>query len=157
MMMTIANSAQAIPQAAVSVALFRRRGILLVKRGRQPARGLWSLPGGHIHPGEASIDAARRELREETSLDAELCGPAALHDIVQENDRGTVILHRVIAVFCGIYASGEAVAGSDAAEARWFAPEALAGLAATDGLARIIHGAAEYLHWRSGAETGFYG
>src|SRR5262245_57836464 len=55
-----------VPQAAVSAAIFRDREILLVKRGRFPAKGLWSLPGGHIELGEHAIDAIRRELAEET-------------------------------------------------------------------------------------------
>lgn len=124
-----------IPQAAVSSAIFHGGRVLLVLRGREPSMGLWSLPGGHIRPGETAEAAARRELREETGVEAEFYGPAAIRDVIQQTDRREVLFHRVIIVFCGLLASGRVRAGSDAADARWFAPDEIAALGATDGLA----------------------
>jgi 8-oxo-dGTP diphosphatase len=49
--------------------------LLLVRRGRQPSRGLWSVPGGRVEPGESGPEAARREVLEETGLDVHVGEP----------------------------------------------------------------------------------
>jgi ADP-ribose pyrophosphatase YjhB (NUDIX family) len=134
-----------IPCAAVSAAIFRDDRVLLVKRGRPPAAGLWSLPGGHIEPGEAAIDAARRELMEETGVTAKIFGVADVKDVVHVNDRGKLIFHRVIIVFYGAWEAGEPEAGSDAELAVWHSAAALNMLATTEGLASIVNSAANRL------------
>ncbi len=128
----------AIPRAAVSAAIFRDGRVLLVKRGRAPAAGLWSLPGGHIEPGETAAAAVERELREETGISAKIDGVAAIKDVVQQNDRGDVIFHRVIIVFHGAWVSGEATAGDDAEAVAWVNRDRLKDLPVTEGLAEII-------------------
>ena len=60
---------------AVSVAVVRGNRLLLVKRGREPSRGLHAFPGGRVEPGETNEEAARRELFEETGLRAENLAP----------------------------------------------------------------------------------
>ena len=57
-----------------SIAVFKGDTVLLVQRGRAPFRGLWSLPGGSIEPGESASEAALRELKEETGITAEIEG-----------------------------------------------------------------------------------
>ena len=57
-----------------SIAVFKGDTVLLVQRGRAPFRGLWSLPGGSIEPGESAREAALRELKEETGITAEIEG-----------------------------------------------------------------------------------
>lgn len=136
---------RAVPQAVVSAAIFHQDRILLIRRGRPPASGLWSLPGGHIEPGEPALDAIKRELHEETAITAKICGLAGIRDVVQENDRGDVISHRVIIVFCGIWQAGEARAGSDAQSAAWCDKGQLDGLPLTDGLADMISNAEKRL------------
>lgn len=127
-----------MPQAAVSCAVFREGRVLLVERGKGAMAGRWSLPGGHIEPGEAAATAALRELHEETGITAELAGVVGVRDVVQQNDRGHVIFHRVIIVFAGRWTAGEARAASDAKSVVWREPGDLAGLAVTDGLAEIL-------------------
>jgi 8-oxo-dGTP diphosphatase len=127
-----------IPQAAVSAAIFREGRVLLVKRRRAPAAGLWSLPGGHVEPGEAALDAVTRELLEETSVTAKIAGVAGIKDVIHRSDRDEVLFHRLIVVFFGEWLSGEARAGDDAEETGWFEPDRLSGLAATEGLAEIV-------------------
>ena len=136
---SLSSESRAVPQAAVSAAIFRSGKVLLVERSRPPALGLWSLPGGHIEPGEAAIDAVKRELFEETAIRAKIRGICGVRDVVQQNDRGTVISHRVIIVFCGLWTEGVAVAASDAACVRWQDPEQFDGLPVTEGLAEIVH------------------
>ena len=134
--------APVVPRAAVSAAIFRDGRVLLVKRRRPPSADVWSLPGGHIEPGEAALDAVHRELREETSVIAahfvEIIG---VKDVIHLNDSGELIFHRVVIVFCGEWLSGEPEAGDDAAAAGWYDPDALAELATTEGLAEIVRSA----------------
>lgn len=61
----------ATPRAAVSIVARFQDKYVLVKRGKEPNKGLWSLPGGKIELGEKSLAAAKRELQEETGLSAE--------------------------------------------------------------------------------------
>ena len=65
---------------AVSVALLRGERVLLVRRGRAPAMGLFAFPGGRVEAGETLEDAVRRELREETGLEAEAIAPVSISD-----------------------------------------------------------------------------
>ncbi|WP_088342998.1 MULTISPECIES: NUDIX hydrolase [Rhodomicrobium] len=144
-----ADNAGIIPRAAVSAAIFRGGKLLLVRRGQPPSVGLWSFPGGHIEPGEPALDAARRELREETGIEAQLLGLAGVKDVVHRNDSGGVLLHRVIVVFYGVWLSGEARADSDAEVAGWFDRAQIAQLSLTDGLEALIDAAAENLRLES--------
>ena len=64
----LSDAASLIPRAGVSVALFKGEGVVLVQRGKGIYRGFWSLPGGAIELGETAMEAAQRELREETQL-----------------------------------------------------------------------------------------
>lgn len=126
-----------VPQAAVSAAIFRAGQVLLVQRSRPPLANLWSLPGGHIEPGEAAIDAVKRELYEEAAIQAKISGVCGVRDVVQQNDRGDVLFHRVIVVFYGIWTEGTALAGSDAAAVRWENPVSLGDLPVTEGLGEL--------------------
>jgi len=58
----------------VGIICFRGADVLLIKRGKPPKQGQWSIPGGHIEFGEPAEAAALRELKEETGIQAELCG-----------------------------------------------------------------------------------
>jgi ADP-ribose pyrophosphatase YjhB (NUDIX family) len=131
-----------IPRAAVSAAIFRGERVLLVKRGRPPSAGLWSLPGGHIEPGEPAVEAIRRELMEETGVTAKIFGVADVKDVVHLNDRGKLLFHRVIIVFYGAWEAGEPEAGSDAELAVWHSTASIDALATTEGLASIVSSAA---------------
>lgn len=128
------------PRLGVSVLCVRGGDVLLVKRGKQPYFGHWSLPGGLVEFGEALADAARRELLEETGTTAQLePEPVETFDIIQRREDGTAAAHFVLAVFRGTYEDGEARAGDDAADAAWVRTCDLETLMMTPGTAvRIL-------------------
>lgn len=130
------------PRAAVSTAVFREGHVLLIERGKGAMRGLWSLPGGHVEPGEPVREAARREVLEETGVVIDLRGIADVHDVIMRAADGTLRAHYILSVFYGDWLSGEPVAQSDAAGARFVALNDVSRYNLTDGVAGIIARAA---------------
>lgn len=102
-----------VPRAAASACVFRGDAVLLVQRGKAPFAGRWSLPGGHIEPGERAMEAAIREVREETGVIATLREVAGVNDVILHDHAGQLTQHYVITVFGGS-GTGEPVAASDA-------------------------------------------
>jgi 8-oxo-dGTP diphosphatase len=135
------SSASRVPGA--SVAVFKDGAVLLVKRGRAPKEGMWSLPGGKIEPGETASMAALRELKEETDIEAELAGTLGNVDIDGE-ESGVPFRYR-LTVFYGRYVTGVARPGGDAAAAEWVALPGLAGRPMTEGTAALVAQAAQRL------------
>jgi 8-oxo-dGTP diphosphatase len=88
--------------------------ILLIKRGHEPGKGLWSVPGGRIESGETDEQAVVREVREETGLEVE-CG-SLLGAIERPGLAGTILQ---ISDYRAVVTGGELTAGDDAADARW--------------------------------------
>ena len=102
-----------IPAPAVGVVCLRGEEVLLIRRGTPPRMGEWSLPGGRIEPGERAVDAALRELLEETGIEARILGLIDVVDgIFPEAGR-----HYVLIDYVAEWTGGEPVAGDDAAEA----------------------------------------
>ncbi|WP_040400437.1 NUDIX hydrolase [Amorphus coralli] len=128
----------ALPRLGVSVACWRGDRVLLVERGKDPLRGLWSLPGGSVEPGEPVRAAALRELQEETGISAEIGGIVEVLDVIRRDESGHPTVHFAIAVFAARHLAGEAVAADDAADARWCLPDEIDTLPTTDGLADIV-------------------
>jgi 8-oxo-dGTP diphosphatase len=113
------RDAKPAPAAAVGVICVRDGEVLLVRRGTQPRLGEWSLPGGRIEYGEKAIEAAKRELLEETGVTAKIHGVLDVVDgLFPEIDR-----HYVLIDYLATWVSGEPRPGDDAAEARFFRVE----------------------------------
>lgn len=110
----------------VGVATLLRRGgqVLLVRRKYAPRQGCWGLPGGKLEWGETLLEAAMRELREETGLEADPLEVITALDVI-DREGEAVQLHYVLVVVGAGAPRGEPVLGDDAAEVGWFAPEAL--------------------------------
>ena len=130
------------PRLATSTAVFRGNTVLLGERGKGALAGDWSLPGGHVEPGEPVRDAARREVMEETAVGAGVLCLVDLHEIVRRDASGEVAWHYVIAVHYGVWRGGEPLAGSDCRATRFVGLAELASLPLTDGAEALIHRAA---------------
>jgi ADP-ribose pyrophosphatase YjhB (NUDIX family) len=126
------------PRAAASAAIFRGESILLVEHAGRSRGGMWSLPGGHIEPGETARAAAAREIGEETGLSVEILGLADVHDVILRDDQGALTAHYVLTVFYGRWLSGEPAAASDCRDARFVPLAELGDYALTDGARRLI-------------------
>ena len=110
------------PKPAVSALIVRDGRILLIKRGHEPNKGLWSLPGGGIELGETAREAVAREVLEETSLVVEPGEVAGVYDVISR-DGDAVQVHYVVITFLAKVTSGELRPASDAADAQWVDPE----------------------------------
>jgi len=130
------------PEVCVGAVATRRDDLLMVRRGHGPGAGQWSVPGGRVERGETLAEAVVRELDEETAL-AGLCGPLLGWVERIEEDHHFVILDFDVVVL----STGEPVAGSDAAEARWVPVWDVPELDLVDGLAEFLseHGIIETL------------
>jgi 8-oxo-dGTP diphosphatase len=106
-----------------------RGRLLLIKRGHEPGKGLWSLPGGRVELGESDAEALVREMREETGLAVE---PGSLVGRVQRPGLGGAVLD--IRDYTATVTGGTLQAGDDAAGARWVTATELTVMPITDGL-----------------------
>ncbi|MEE8218027.1 MAG: NUDIX hydrolase [Vicinamibacteria bacterium] len=112
------------PQVGVGGVVLSDQRVLLIRRGKQPLVGRWSIPGGTVEWGETLEQALVREMAEETGLEVEPQELLTVFDwIEREGDR--VVFHYVIADYLCRCLSGTARAGSDALEVRWVGPEEL--------------------------------
>jgi 8-oxo-dGTP diphosphatase len=131
------SSSSAAPLQGVSIALSHNGALLLIRRGRGGYRRLWSLPGGHVRPGESLSEAAARELLEETGIVASIRRRIDMVEIAPSPEDG-ISDRYLLAVFEAEFVSGEVAAGDDAAEAGWFRAEELGRLPLTPETRRMI-------------------
>jgi len=130
--MTRPSSPLPNPVPAVGVVCFRDDQVLLIRRGTPPRLGEWSLPGGRIEPGERAVEAALRELHEETGVRADIRG---LVDVVD----GLFARHHYVLIdYLAEWREGEPVAGDDAAEARFWSMDDAIAAVSWDETRRIL-------------------
>lgn len=107
--------------------------LLVVRRGRPPDKGLWSLPGGRLEPGESAAEAAVREVREETGLVVE-----AMALLGQTQIAGPEGSPYVVDDFACRLLGGKLRPGSDAADAKWVSIDELRQLRCTPRLVETL-------------------
>jgi 8-oxo-dGTP diphosphatase len=115
----------------VSGLIVREGRVLLVRRGKDPFRGYWSLPGGGVEPGETLREAVRREVREETGLDVRVGAVAGYRE-------GFEPRHHVVIAFRAEVVGGQLRAGDDAAECEFVEPSEITARLLTPGLAGVL-------------------
>lgn len=127
------------PIVGVGVVVWRGDRVLLVRRGKPPKAGQWSLPGGAQELGETVAETARREGREETGL--ELAGLELLTvvDLIEPApEPGRVHYHYTLVDFVAEAAPGDTVAAGDATAVAWFDRSGLQALGLWSETLRII-------------------
>jgi ADP-ribose pyrophosphatase YjhB (NUDIX family) len=144
-----------IVDASTSAASNNERRVVVIRRGRAPLLGEWSIPGGVVELGETVREAVAREALEETGLVVDVGGPrgpgsisgqpaagpgsvVGVFDRVLLDDAGRVQFHYVVVdVLCRLV-SGELRAGEDAEEARWLTREELVGFPIEETARRLL-------------------
>jgi ADP-ribose pyrophosphatase YjhB (NUDIX family) len=131
------------PILAVSAAIIHEDRVLIVRRAKPPL--LYTLPGGVVEAGETLHQAIVREVREETGIAIEPAALAGHRDVIARDRDGRVKRHFVIMAFASRWTGGTLALNDELSDAQWLAPDALAGLQTTDGLADIVAAAFDIL------------
>lgn len=127
------------PQLAVSAGIFRDGKILLVRRAREPAKGVYTFPGGRVEFGESLTEALAREICEETGLVIEIVGLIGYREALPARTGGHG--HFVILPFAARWAANEIALNDELDDAKWLSPNDLEGLRVTQGLEETIRAA----------------
>ncbi len=126
------------PIVAASAVIIRDGKVLMIKRGHEPNKGKWSIPGGKIELGETVDEAAQREVFEECNIKIEILKLLFVGENIVRDNTGRVKYHFVLIDLLAEYKSGEITAQSDAEEYRWATPEELPGLDITPQLRSLL-------------------
>jgi len=113
------------PIVGIGIVVIKDDSVLLVRRGKPPNVGSWTLPGGAQELGETAEEAARRELLEETGLEVDRLHFAATVDNIRRDAAGRIRFHYTIIDFATRSVAGEPVAATDVTEATWAPLDAL--------------------------------
>jgi ADP-ribose pyrophosphatase YjhB (NUDIX family) len=131
------------PVAGVGAILLDGDEVLLVRRGRPPQQGSWSIPGGAVELGESLTEAVEREVREECGLEARAVELIEVFERIIRDEAGRVEYHYVLMDYLCELTGGALCAGDDAADAAWTPLARLAELRMTGGTAAVIQKAVE--------------
>ncbi len=140
------------PIVGVGAVVVKDGQILLVRRGNDPNRGWWSIPGGTVELGETLAQAAIREVREECQIEVEVGPVLSTVDMIQRDEDGRIHYHYVLIDLAARYQSGEPVAGTDALETRWVKEDEFNQLPIVVRLLPVLRAA---LHRAASAPSGY--
>jgi 8-oxo-dGTP diphosphatase len=127
-----------VPRVGVGAVVLDGPRVLLVRRGKAPLAGKWSLPGGLVELGETTREAVQREIAEECGLAIRVGEVAGVLDRVVRDGEGRIRYHWVLVDYVAFVESGTLCAASDADEAQWVEVDAVEQLDTTDGLMDMI-------------------
>lgn len=131
------------PLPSVGAVVCHGDKVLLVRRGQEPSRGKWSIPGGVMELGETVRETARREVMEECGVEIEAGEVVEVRDAIVRDDAGRIRFHYVLVDVIARYVSGDPRAGSDVEDARWASKEDLAKLDLSPDLPPLLQSCLE--------------
>lgn len=126
------------PLVGVGAIIFRQGRILLIQRGREPAFGKWSLPGGLVELGESLRDAVRREVFEEVGVAVEVKELIIALDRVIHDENGRIEYHYVLLDYLCEWIQGEPRPASDVLDCAFVSMDALHTYSLTGGTEEVI-------------------
>jgi 8-oxo-dGTP diphosphatase len=135
------------PLVGVGGVVVRRGRVLLIRRGNEPLKGAWSIPGGLLELGEELAEGVRRELKEETGLDVEPLEILAVFDRIFR-DGPRVRYHYVIVDYACRWKRGRLRPASDVLDARWVRREDLPKYHLTEMATKVIGQSFDYIRRR---------
>ena len=130
------------PFIGVGVVVLKEEMALLIRRGKPPKQGEWSLPGGSQNVGETVRETAAREVREETGVEIKEAHFLEVIDAIIPDRDGRTKYHYTLIDFVAEWAAGEAVAADDAEHAEWVSLNRLDELELWEKTRRVIRKAA---------------
>jgi 8-oxo-dGTP diphosphatase len=128
-----------VPRTGVGAIVIKDNKVLLVKRGVEPNKGRWAIPGGMLKLGETMRECAAREILEETGVTVAIGECIYVFDLIERDDAGKIKFHFVVVDFTALYVAGEPKGADDAEEAGWFAPEDLDDLPVSSITMQALH------------------
>jgi mutator protein MutT len=126
------------PVVGVGAIILQQDEVLLVRRGTEPQKDRWSLPGGALELGESLDQAVRREVLEETGLEVRILEFVGAFERITTDDSGAVEYHYVLLDYLCEIVGGALAAGDDAAAAEWVNRAELRDRWLTPGLEAVI-------------------
>lgn len=126
------------PRVGVGCLVWKQARLLLVRRGKPPGHGEWSLPGGSQELGETLFQAAEREVLEETGVTARARSVLTAVDNIVHDAAGALLFHYTIVDVEADWQAGEPVAGDDALDARWASRDECEALVAWEPLKQVL-------------------
>ncbi len=126
-----------VPRLGVGVLVKDGDRFVLVRRGREPAKGRWAVPGGMIEVGERIEEAARREILEECGLKIDRLRFLTVYEFIQKEAQD-VLYHMVVLEYCADYVEGVLKAGDDAEAVGWFCEKDLETLDCSETVREVV-------------------
>ena len=126
------------PLVGVGAIVIKRGKVVPVRRGREPSKGLWSIPGGLVKIEETVKDAVKREVMEDTGIAVEPRGLFEVVDAVYRDEKGECRCHHVILDYLSEYQRGKIPAGGEVTGARWFSARETDGIETTMGARTVV-------------------
>ena len=126
------------PILAVGVLCVHNDRFVLIRRGQEPLKNKWTVPGGVVEIGESLRRAAEREVHQECHIHIELDSLLDIYEHIDSDENGDTLYHYVIIEYLAYYKSGTLAAGSDSRDARWFRFEDVETIDTTDAIIKLI-------------------
>ncbi|MBN1933852.1 MAG: NUDIX hydrolase [Anaerolineae bacterium] len=121
--MTQAREYPIQPIVAVGAAVHCGERVLIVRRGKAPSYGVWTVPGGAVELGERMDEAVAREVREECGIEVTVGEPVGVLDAITRDEQGRILYHYAIVDFAADYVSGALSPSDELLDAAWITPD----------------------------------